>query len=76
MLCVGLVDSTYLSFNVVMDQKQVDILISNQVLQILYLSLIIPCMIIINFIVYDDTVLHANIPNISLVKTTERPQPQ
>ena len=39
-------------------KEHVDILISkNQVLRILYPSSIIPCMIIINFIVYNDTVL-------------------
>ena len=62
-----------------MPQEQVDILISkNQALRILYLSSIIPCMIIINFTVYNDTVLqcYTNIPNISLVKTTEKPQPE
>ena len=38
--------------------QQVDIVISkNQALRILYLSSIIPCIIIINFIVYNDTVL-------------------
>ena len=38
--------------------QQVDILITkNQVLRILYSSSIKTCMIIINFIVYNDTVL-------------------
>ena len=62
-------------------KQQVDILISkNEALQILYPSSIIPCMIIINFTVYNDTVLQCYtqtyVPNISLVKITERPQPQ
>ena len=42
-------------------REQVDILISkNQALRILYLSSIVPCIIIINFIVYNDTVLHCS----------------
>ena len=41
--------------------EQVDILISkNQALRILYLSSIVPCIIIINFIVYNDTVLQCS----------------
>ena len=45
----------------VLQVKQVDILISkNQALRILYLSSIVPCIIIINFIVYNDTVLQCS----------------
>ena len=64
LLCVSLdseedkSDSPFLSTGLGQEEKQVDILISkNQALRILYPSSIIPCMIIINFIVYNDTVL-------------------